>query len=153
MMLINLSTKFESLNDEKLSKLIAGLRSLIIELQTRDLPDSTIEVLNVEIEKINSLELSEPKLRRLSSIAQDTIIRVLEKKHKIVPNGYYKRYWMALGMVIYGLPFGLAISLPFGTIGLMAVGFPLGLAIGMAVGSDMDKKAKAEGRQLEFSVD
>jgi len=37
-----------------------------------------------------------------------------------------------------------------GNMAFLGTGIPLGMVIGMAVGSGMDKKAAAEGRQLDY---
>jgi len=35
---------------------------------------------------------------------------------------------------------------------MLGIGLPIGMAIGVKVGSNMDKKAFNEGRQLDFEV-
>ena len=59
---------------------------------------------------------------------------------------------MVLGMSSFGLPMGVAFGLALGNIGLMGLGLPIGMGIGLAVGTNMDKKALAEGRQLAFEA-
>jgi hypothetical protein len=39
-----------------------------------------------------------------------------------------------------------------GNMGFIGVGIGMGLAIGIAIGTDMDKKARKEGRQLDFEA-
>lgn len=59
---------------------------------------------------------------------------------------------MALGMVVFGLPLGIAFGTILDNIGLLGIGLPIGMVIGLAVGTGMDKKAKEEGRQLNIEV-
>jgi hypothetical protein len=76
----------------------------------------------------------------------------LEKELKVVPKNYYRTLWMALGMSAFGLPIGTAIGLFLGNIGLLAVGLPIGMGIGAVVGTNMDKKALAEGRTMDIEI-
>jgi len=48
-----------------------------------------------------------------------------------------------------GVVFGIMVD----NMAYLGIGLPLGLAIGAAVGSNMDKKAKEEGRQLDVEVE
>ena len=59
---------------------------------------------------------------------------------------------MVVGMSAFGLPIGVAIGLSIGNIGLLGIGLPIGMGIGIIVGRLMDKKALAEGRQLDVEI-
>ena len=56
-------------------------------------------------------------------------------------------------MAVFGLPlgviFGLIISNNPAYIG---GGIPIGMCLGIGIGSNMDKKALKEGRQLNFKI-
>jgi hypothetical protein len=83
---------------------------------------------------------------------ETNILKLVEKKHKIVPIHYYRKLWMVLGMSVFGLPLGAAIGITNDNMGMLGIGLPIGMAIGLAVGSGLDKKALAEGRQLGIEI-
>ena len=64
----------------------------------------------------------------------------LQKKHKLVTEGYYKN----IGMVVGG---GLGAVLG-AVLDNAGIGAPSGIAIGLAIGSYLDKKAQKEGRVI-----
>ena len=53
-----------------------------------------------------------------------------------------------MGMAMFGVPIGTAFATAIGNFGLMSTFFPIGMILGMIIGSQMDKKAQLEGRQL-----
>ena len=55
-------------------------------------------------------------------------------------------------MAAFGIPLGVAFGTSAGNMGLLGVGLPIGMVIGMAVGSDMDKKAFKDGKQLDLEI-
>jgi hypothetical protein len=65
----------------------------------------------------------------------------LEKKHKLVQEGYYLGIFMSLGISL-GVVFGLTI---FDNIGL---GLPIGMCMGIAIGAGMDADAKKKGKTI-----
>jgi len=61
------------------------------------------------------------------------------------PEGHFIGKSMGIGTAIgagLGFPFGLIIGNP----AFFGIGLPIGLAIGAAVGTNLEKKAKEEGR-------
>ena len=68
---------------------------------------------------------------------------------KLVPKFYYRNLWMVLGMSAFGIPLGVAFSMSIKNMAFIGIGLPIGMAIGMIVGTNMDKKAFDEGRQLD----
>jgi len=72
------------------------------------------------------------------------------KKLNLVPPKYYQNQWMGLGMMIFGIPFGFMFSSSFDNFAFIGIGLPIGLSLGIAIGTEKDKKAKAEGRQLNI---
>lgn len=78
------------------------------------------------------------------------IVKLLEKNHKIVPKKYYQTLWMILGMSAFGLPIGAAFGYLMKNMGLLGIDLPIGMGTG--VGSYLDKKALAEGRQLDIGL-
>ena len=128
-------------------------RALIKELQQRELPDFIIEIINNELNSINSYMGEEREIIKVVKKSQRKIVTLLEKELKIVPKSYYQKLWMILGMSVFGLPMGATFGLLSDNMGILGVGLPLGMAIGIAVGNQMDKKALKEGRQLGIELD
>jgi len=70
----------------------------------------------------------------------NTIIKHLQKQHKLVTEGRNMGIWIGIGMGI-GTAIGAALDNPgFGT--------AIGIGIGVAIGRYMDTKAKQEGRVI-----
>lgn len=65
----------------------------------------------------------------------------LQKKHKLVTEGYYMSVFMSVGVAI-GVALGLSA---FDNIGM---GIPIGIGIGIAIGAGMDADAKKKGLVL-----
>lgn len=74
----------------------------------------------------------------------------LERDHKLVVPDHYRNQWLALGMPLFGLPFGVVIALAVDNFPLVGVGLPMGMLIGVAVGTALDRRAAAEGRVLDM---
>lgn len=156
----HLKHREDSESNSKLTQFQNQFTELIEELNNKNLPDKTVEIINNHIEELNSSILSGSGFKRLLIKKQIQITKLLEKNHKLVPKNYYRNLWMILGMSAIGLPIGVAFGVAFGVsignMGLLAIGLPIGLPIGMviglAIGSDMDKKASKEGRQLNIEL-
>jgi len=138
--------------DIKLDAIYAQFKLLISELEKKELKPTVAANINSSIEVINASSLTGKELIKLIKQQQTLIIKQVEKEHKIVPKNYYRNLWMLLGFTAFGLPIGMIFGLSIGNIGLMGVGLPIGMAIGALVGSSMDKKAVAEGRQLDVEI-
>ena len=123
---------------------------LIEELKKRTLPDEMMELINQEIERLNSVSGKDFARQLVKSKAY--VVKELEKRLKLVPKSYYRNLWTATGMAAFGLPIGVVIGQALGNIAYLGVGLPIGLAIGAGVGTQMDKKAKEEGRQLDVVI-
>ncbi len=111
-----------------------------------------IESINVEIEKVNSISDSEKELKKRISKAQSQILTLLEKDLKLVTINHYRNTWMAVGLAAFGIPIGLTFSLSIGNMAFFAIWMPVGMLFGMAIGTEMDKKAFEEGRQIDFEI-
>ena len=152
MKLKDLHSLSNNLSEEKVAIVYAQFSELIEELKTRDLPENLMSLINLSVDKINTLTTESKQLKKLIKQEQNLILKQLEKEMKVVPINYYRNLWLVLGMTTFGLPMGVSIGLSLGNIGLLGIGLPIGMVIGMAVGSNMDKKALQEGRQLNFEV-
>jgi len=136
----------------KVSKRYQQLADLLHALDENKLTDDTINLINQEIEQLNALSSDDKRFVRAIKTKETSLIRLLEKRHKIVPKKYYRKLWMALGISAFGVPVGIAFGLSVGNLGLLGLGFPIGMAIGVGIGNRMDQKAFEEGRQLDFEV-
>lgn len=128
------------------------LGKLLNLLEIKEFPEDTVELINQEIEKLNAIGDDDKYLKSKIKTKENNIIKLVEKRHKIVPKNYYKKLWMVLGMSAFGIPMGVAFGLSIGNLGMLGIGLPIGMGIGVAVGTSMDNKALKEGRQLDFEV-
>ncbi|KFF01287.1 hypothetical protein IX39_11925 [Chryseobacterium formosense] len=142
----------EQINNDKVKNLYDQMQQLIEKLNIKKLPSEIVQFINQQIEDINSTTLTGFQLYKFLKKIQTAIIKKLEADHKIVPKNYYRNLWTAVGMSAFGLPLGVVFGLSMGNIGLMALGLPIGLAVGVGVGTSMDKKALAEGRQIDMEL-
>jgi len=142
----------ELLTDTKTNALYHQLQNLLNLLEQKKISPETLQKINLETEAINSTSLRDKDLHKMLKEKQNHIIKTLEKDHKIVPRNYYRNIWLAAGMGAFGLPIGVAFGLLIGNIALLSIGLPIGMAIGIGVGTSLDKKAEAEGRQLDIEI-
>ena len=70
----------------------------------------------------------------------NSMVKHLQKQHKLVSAGQNIGIWMAIGTGL-GVAIGAALDNP-------AIGTPIGIGIGFAIGSYLDKKAKEEGKVI-----
>jgi len=121
-------------------------------LRSREIPDHIVEKINTHISTINAFPGQSREITKMIRNFTSSTITLLEKELKLVPENYYQNQWLAIGMAAFGIPLGVAFGTSLGNMAYLGIGLPLGLAIGMAVGSGMDKKAAAEGRQLDLDL-
>ncbi len=138
--------------DNKLSKLLNQFEDLINELKKKKLPENLVLLINFKIEEINSIDDSKKRLKNKIKKNQSKIIQQVEKESKIVPKNHYRNTWLAIGMAAFGIPMGIAFGTSMGNMAFIGIGLPIGMAIGIAIGTNKDKKALEEGRQLNFEV-
>lgn len=152
MEIIKPDLKPELLTDSKTKALYDQLQQLLNELDKKKISAETAHTINSGTEAINSTSLRDKDLYKMLKQKQNNIIKLLEKEHKIVPKNYYRNLWLAVGMGAFGLPIGVAFGLLIHNIAMLSIGLPIGMGIGVAVGSSLDKKAEAEGRQLDVEI-
>ena len=136
----------------KASNAYQQLGKLLNTLEVKELSAETVDLINQEIEQLNSIAGIDIYFLKATKEKENIVIKLVEKKHKIVPKNYYKKLWMILGMSVFGVPMGVAFGLSIGNLGMLGISLPIGMAIGVGVGSNMDKNAFNEGRQLDFEV-
>jgi hypothetical protein len=152
MQLIELNDNENAKKSAKSNLYHTQIEFILRDLNGRDLPNYVIKSINGDIEEINATTKTDFALHKLLKKKQKEIITHLEKEMKIVPINHYRNLWMVIGMSAFGLPLGVAFGTSIGNIGMMAIGLPIGMVIGIAVGTNMDKKALADGRQLSIEI-
>lgn len=147
---LNLAT--DKITNDKTNKLYVQMQELIKKINEKKISPETISFINEKIDEVNATTFTDSQLYKQLKITQNSFIKKLEADHKIVTKNYYRNLWTAVGMSAFGLPFGLLFGLLMGNIALFAIGLPIGLAIGVGVGTSLDKKAFAEGRQIDIEL-
>jgi hypothetical protein len=152
MTLKELKNRPELNQNQKLYEAYIQFDKLLKALITKELSNATAEIINDDIDKVNSVQESDKALRKVLKYAQSNIINLIEKQHKLVTKNHYRKTWLALGMAVFGIPLGVAFGVSLGNMALLGIGLPIGMVIGMAVGTAMDKKAFEEGRQIDLEI-
>lgn len=152
MKIIELKKRIDNTDNDKLNDTYIQFGALITELSERDLPLNTVEFVNLYVAEINTTADKGNQLRKLVKKKQTKIVQHLEKELKIVPLNHYRNLWLAVGMVVFGLPIGIAFGSSVGNTALFAVGLPIGMFVGIALGKKLDKKAFDENRQLKIEI-
>ncbi|NBP71319.1 MAG: hypothetical protein EBU52_21600, partial [Cytophagia bacterium] len=89
---------------------------------------------------------------RAIKTTEGKIVRFVEKQLKLVPQKYYRKLWLLLGMTSFGIPFGVVFAMSIGNMAMLGIGLPIGMGIGVAIGTALDNKALKEGRQLDIEL-
>lgn len=152
MNILELNERNDLTADPNLNAAYEQMKKLISEMNKKALSSTVVDAVNADIEKVNASPLNGKELTKLVKNSQRSIVKTLEKEMKIVPKNYYRTMWTVLGMSAFGLPLGVAFGTAMKNIGLLGIGLPIGMAIGLAVGTNMDKKAAEEGRQLDLET-
>lgn len=152
MKILKLHLKPELLTEHNTNRLYQQWQALLASLEEKKVSTKTIEIINQEIEAINSTSLRDKSLQNLLKVKQTFILGLLEKDEKLVPKNHYRNRWLAVGLAAFGIPLGVIFGLSLRNMGLIGIGLPIGMGIGIAVGTLMDKKAQAEARQLDVEI-
>lgn len=137
---------------KKLESAYSQMEHLLGALSQKKLPDEVIITINKNIEVVNATAATDKKLKSKISKTLSNIVNLLEKEVNIVPVNHYRNKWLVIGLSAFGLPIGIVLGSSLDNMGLLGIGLPIGMAIGIAVGTKMDQKALAEGRQLELEL-
>jgi hypothetical protein len=139
-------------NNDKLKTAYLQFEKLLVELRKRELPDGIVTSINKEIEKLNSITDLSDVFKKTLKKSKGSVIKLLEKQIKLVPKKYYRNLWLSLGTGIFGIPIGFIVAKGAKNMALIGVGMPIGSLIGAAVGERKDRKALAEGTQLDVDI-
>ncbi|MGB7784961.1 MAG: hypothetical protein WBL27_02570 [Salinimicrobium sp.] len=125
--------------------------NLINELNRRNIPAEVAEEINKKIEDLNRYKAASKKYLKKMRGAKKGIFELLQKKLGLVPRNYYMNMWTPLGMSVFGIPLGVALSAITKNAAFIGIGLPIGLAIGSYHGKKLDKKAAEENKVLDLS--
>ena len=135
----------------KLNRVYIQFQELLIAIRKKDLPDKIIEIINQDIEDINSTSLINNELRKLIVRKQSKIIDLLNKELKIVPKAFYQNHLFALGGCL-GVTIGTSFMISIGSYTFSSGGIIIATVVGFTLGRMMDKNALKKGRQLDFKI-
>jgi len=128
--------------NKRLFKAYKRMQALIEALSKREVPSEILNTINLDIQKINKLSGTQTERRKCLKKSYLRTLRLLEKKLGWVTKGHYRNLWMSIGVAL-----GVAFSASFDNNG---IGLIIGLVVGMTVGINLDKKADADGKQLDL---
>ena len=152
MRLTELEGRSNKVDNDKAQAKVAQFKSLLIELEKKELPDTIVAAINLEVQELNTIVGTDDDFSKSLKKKQSAIISLVEKQFKIVPLHYYRTRWTALGMSVFGIPLGVVFGAMLKNMGFIGIGLPMGMGIGMLVGTRLDEKAKNENRQLNIEI-
>jgi hypothetical protein len=152
MEIIPIVTKENVTGKEVKNKLWNQFVEFIEILRNKNLPEEIITFINIQIQELNEFPCGNVDFYKLVRQKQTLILKRLEKELKMVPKNYYMNLWLAIGMSVFGVPLGISMGTIFDNMGMLGIGLPIGMAIGIALGHGLDKRAKANGKQLEIEM-
>lgn len=147
-----LKSTLSNSQNKKLASRYTTFQDLINELKKKKITPSVASTINKGIDEINALSATDKQAPKVIQSVSFDILKLLEKELNIVSKGHYRGKWMALGMSAFGIPLGVAFGASLQNMAFIGIGLPIGLVIGIAIGTAKDKKAKDEGRQLDFEI-
>lgn len=144
--------KEELFENQKLQKAYNRLIELIESIEPRPIPDEVKNKIQACLDIIDK-EPDKPK-RTLKAVNKgtNTIVKLLEKNLRLVPKNHYMVLGMSMGMVLFGIPLGVAFGSAYDNYTFISFGLPIGLSLGLAVGVHLDKKAAEQGKQLPITL-
>lgn len=136
--------------NKKTIALYQQLQDLMMALDEEMLTAETIELIDQQIIGLNAIDETEKNFQQSIRNTERNIIKLLEKRHRLVPRNHYRKLWMILGMSSFGIPVGMIFGLSIKNLSLIGMGIPIGMVLGIGIGKRMDEQAFKEGRQLNF---
>lgn len=136
----------------KLKDRFLSLSELLAALRQKSIPAEQAEKINRHVDSVNKFSGTNQEFSKKISTEQKSILKIVINELKIVPVNYYRNLWTALGMSAFGIPFGVVFGLLVGNMAFLAIGLPIGMGVGVVLGSNMDKKAATEHRQLDVVI-
>lgn len=144
-MIENLKNRTELSQNKKYVKASSKMQDLIAALNKKEISDEIIRVINEDIKTLNLFVGTDKQLIKLTKKTISKILKLVDTKLKLVAKHHYRN----LGMII-GMLFGPIVTLPFDGFGYNGLGLVFGMVFGIAIGTNLDKKAAKEGKQLDI---
>ncbi len=144
-------TRIDSSN-KKLVKKLDIFEKLLEELQKREIVPEIAEMINIEIEKVNSFLDLEKAYSKVLVKSRTNIIKIIEKELGLFVKNHHQQKLMSVGIAL-GLAFGSAFGASQDNMGLMALGLPIGMAVGITIGKKKDDEVFKLGNQLDVEVE
>jgi len=143
-------TFFESLinrTDKKYEIKIYTLFIFILnDLISKELSEKQYQAIENELDRLE-LKLAQENKKRYYRKKLNIFKRYLLSEFSLITEGYYMAIGISLG-TSFGIVFGTTFSKIFG----VSIGLSMGMLIGVIIGSQMDAKAKREGRVLRTKI-
>ena len=139
-------------SSKKLLKKTDVFVKLLEELQKREIPSVVLDVINVEIEKVNSFYDSDKLYTKTLAKSQTNILKLIEKELELFVKKHHQKKWTAVGVAL-GIAFGSAFGASQNNMGLMALGLPIGMAVGITIGKQKDDEVLKHGKQLDIEIE
>ena len=152
MKIIDFEKKANGVLNQKLSLKIVELENLIAALNERELPENIVGTINKEIQGINSFSGTDKIFLKQFKKTKSRILQLLEKELKLVTKNHYRNLWLAVGMIVFGIPIGTAIGTSIGNMAFIGIGMVTGMIIGITIGIAKDKEAYKNGNQLNLEI-
>jgi hypothetical protein len=139
-------------SDTKVANAYDQLTNLLLALEKRNLPNIITDFIQQEVQLLNAIADDAKGFARAIKTTEGKIVRFVEKQLKLVPQKYYRKLWLVLGMTSFGIPFGVVFAMSIDNMAMLGIGLPIGMGIGVAIGTALDNKALKEGRQLDIEL-
>ncbi|WP_299984158.1 hypothetical protein [uncultured Pontibacter sp.] len=149
-MIPKLQPRAHVVQSEKLTREFDDMQRLIDALNSKEIPEGIATAITQQLEPLNSQGIPAEQYTARLKETRSSILKLVEKQLKLVPQKHHQKLWMALGMTALGLPFGVVFALMLKNFAFLGLGMPIGMGIGIGVGTKLDEQAKAEGRQLDL---
>ncbi len=131
---------------------LVQFENLLQEVHKMELPPEVIVSLNSELEMLHSFSGGEKQFFKKLKNTKTVLLKILYKEVSVVPKNHYRNLWIAIGLFAIGIPMGIFLSHFLDNSIYMGLGISIGSAIGLIIGSNLDKQAEVEGRQIAIRI-
>lgn len=151
MEIINLNITSNYDQNQQVIKAYADFEKLIHALRKKYIPAHLVIMINQHIAELNMLSGSAKTIAKELRKRQLVLLTLIEKEIKLVTRHHYRKLWMLIGMLAFGVPMGIAFGAGFDNMAFLGIGMLIGMYFGFAIGNEMDHNAYENGNQLDFS--
>lgn len=149
---MKLSKSANSFSKPRYVKSWEKLELLLSDLESRELSPSLVTEIEDLVNQLNASFESEKAQISAARKGFQALLKSLEKELNLVAKNHYRLRWLALGMSLFGIPIGVALSTSLSNMSFIGIGLPIGLAVGISIGTSLDKQAQKENRQLNIEL-